>query len=418
MKKLLLISSILCISAFFEDAAARSVSQLADDTVSAVKQGKPYLKFRYRYEFNDDDAARKNANASTLRSVIGYETAPIFEGLKGLLEIENVKTIASNEMFNDGNNGKTRYPLVPDPEITEINQLYLSYEDPYLFSAKLGRQILKFDNERFIGENGWRQNQQTMDAVQFSTDRFAGIDATYAYVANVNLAPGDRLPDGDWESSSHLLNISYDKLALGKITGYAYFMDFDNSIANSNQTIGASFDGNYPFSQSLAALYRFEYATQQDYGDNRNDYDAGYYQAMGGVKLGATTLQSSYEVLESEGTAGKAFRTPLATTHRFQGWADKFTTTPAQGIEDLNASASYKLTSSSEILNNLSFTARYHMFTAQNTGTDYGTEIDLLAEKQFSDKYYAQIKGADFDAEPGVGLSDTKKIWLTMGANF
>lgn len=415
MKKLLLISSALL---FSQNVFAAPLSQLADNTMNAVKAGKPYLKFRYRYEFNDDDAARKNAHASTLRSVAGYETGDLYEGIKGVIEFENIKTIATNEMFNNGSNGKTRYPLVTDPEVTELNQLYLTYEDPYLFSAKAGRQVFGLDNERFIGESAWRQNQQTFDALKFNTKRFAGFDATYAYIANVNRYPGNDLPDGDWKSDSHILNIGYDKLPIGKLAAYGYFLDLGNSITNSSQTLGASLDGDYPVSQTLSALYRFEYATQQDYGDNTNDYEAGYYQAMGGIKLGATTLQANYEVLESEGTLGKAFNTPLGTKHRFQGWADKFLITPAHGVEDLNFTTSYKLSNSSGLLKDVNLLARYHQFTAQNTGTDYGTEIDLLIEKQFSEKYYAQIKGADFDAEPGSGLTDTKKLAVTFGASF
>jgi hypothetical protein len=37
----------------------------------------------------------------------------------------------------------------------------------------------------------------------------------------------------------------------------------------------------------------------------------------------------------------KGFTTPLATLHKFQGWADKFLTTPVNGLADLYVNAGY-----------------------------------------------------------------------------
>ena len=44
-------------------------------------------------------------------------------------------------------------------------------------------------------------------------------------------------------------------------------------------------------------------------------------------------LNAGYEVLGADNGVG--FATPLATGHKFQGWADKFLTTPGDGIEDV-----------------------------------------------------------------------------------
>src|SRR3546814_1461069 len=47
------------------------------------------------------------------------------------------------------------------------------------------------------------------------------------------------------------------------------------------------------------------------------------------------SLNGNYEVLGSD--AGVfAFQTPLATLHKFQGWADLFLTTHSAGVRDLN----------------------------------------------------------------------------------
>ena len=44
-----------------------------------------------------------------------------------------------------------------------------------------------------------------------------------------------------------------------------------------------------------------------------------------------------------KGAPFTSFQTLLATLHKFQGWADKFLTTPPNGIRDLYGSAGYTL---------------------------------------------------------------------------
>ena len=46
-------------------------------------------------------------------------------------------------------------------------------------------------------------------------------------------------------------------------------------------------------------------------------------------------IGGGYEVLGADdGAALTSFQTPLATLHKFQGWADKFLTTPPNGIRE------------------------------------------------------------------------------------
>jgi len=63
--------------------------------------------------------------------------------------------------------------------------------------------------------------------------------------------------------------------------------------------------------------------------------------AGGGALLAGLTGLVGYEVLEGNGAIG--FATPLATLHAFNGWADMFLTTPANGLKDLYFRASYAL---------------------------------------------------------------------------
>ena len=48
---------------------------------------------RYRFEYKDDDVARKTAKASTLRTTLGYRTGALF-GFGGYVQIEDALALA------------------------------------------------------------------------------------------------------------------------------------------------------------------------------------------------------------------------------------------------------------------------------------------------------------------------------------
>ena len=58
------------------------------------------------------------------------------------------------------------YSVVADPEGAEVNQYGLRYDGVPGLAATLGRSKLILDNARWVGNVGWRQNEQTFDAVR------------------------------------------------------------------------------------------------------------------------------------------------------------------------------------------------------------------------------------------------------------
>ena len=69
--------------------------------------------------------------------------------------------MVGNERYNSTINGLTQHPVVADPASTEINQSYLSYKGLADTILKYGRPVIIYDNHRFVGNVGWRQNEQT-----------------------------------------------------------------------------------------------------------------------------------------------------------------------------------------------------------------------------------------------------------------
>src|SRR5690606_24482700 len=108
-----------------------------------------------------------------------------------------------------------------------------------------------------------------------------------------------------------------------------------------------------------------EYATQSDAANNPVDYDADYLRFDAAITFNNGEFFAGYEMLEgSNNQSGAAFRTPLATLHAFNGWADQFLTTPDVGIVDTFLGVKGQV-------NGWSWQAKYHQFDSESgSGSD------------------------------------------------
>ncbi len=406
----ILIFSLMFSALAWAPAQPAAASRLTE----ALTTGKVSLDVRYRYEWVDQANLGKKAHASTLRSRLGYTTG-VFMGVSGFLEFEDV-TVIGNEQYNSTANGMGQYPVVADPGDTEINQAYLKFTGVEHLSVTGGRQRIKLDNDRFIGNVGWRQNEQTFDAVRFVFSPMEGLTGTYIYLENVNRIFGAHHPNpanANSRMESHLAHAAYNRLSVLKVSVYGYWLDFDDAPTASNQTLGLRLNGVVPVGR-LKMQYTAEYADQSDYAGGLSTNDAEYFLGEIGLSGSGVSVKAGAEWLGGDGVYG--FQTPLATLHAFQGWADKFLVTPANGVKDLYAAASAKVAG-------IKFVAVYHVFTSDKANIDYGTELDLLAVKKLSDHYLVGIKYAHYDADSDMNNTggtavDVEKLWLTAQVTF
>ena len=360
--------------------------------VETVKKGDLLADFRLRYETNDTDDATDSATALTLRSRVGYET-PSMAGFKVLAELEDVRAIVDEYRIEDAD-----YDVVADPENTEINRFQVSYSKDN-FGAVVGRQRIILDNARFIGNVGWRQNEQTYDAALF-TYKMDDVALAYAYIDQVN----DILFNST-DLSAHALNAAYTGLAAGKLVAYAYLADMDDTDFTLN-TYGASFTGKTAAGDTTVT-YRAELATQnQDAGGV--EHDALYYALEAGVVVSGVTLALGNETLGSDdGEFG--FNTPFATKHAFNGWADQFLTTPGAGLDDRYLKVSAQR-------GPWTLEARGHLFSAADGGDDYGQELDLRLGRKVNPYLRLDLFAAAFDGEGG--FDDVTKLWFMVTAEL
>ena len=365
------------------------------------------LDLRYRYEIVDQDDFPKAAHASTLRTRMTYRS-PDLANFEVLIEFDDIRPIG-NDLYNSTRNGMIDRPVVADPEGADVNQAMILYRGIDNTVLRAGRQRITLDNHRFIGDVGWRQNDQTYDAMSLTNTSLPKATFNYAYIDKVNriFGPDSGTPAADFLSDSHILNAKYAWLPNLDVTAYAYFLDFENAATSSNKTIGIRFDGRHTVSDSVLTNFVLEYAQQNNYGDNPNNYDADYILLEGAVTVDGITGKLGYEVLQ--GGTIQAFQTPLATLHAFQGWTDNFLATPIDGIKDLYFSIGTQVHGANVAL-------LYHRFSPELGGPDYGSEWDLVIKKPIAERYALVFKYANYDAR-SFG-SDTEKAWVMLTANF
>ncbi len=426
-----------CVMSVLLILSCQSVSAESDGGPlwEALTGGKLDFSSRYRYEHVNDDAATDEADASTIRTTLGYTTGKL-HGFGLRLLGQDVRTVFVDN-FNDAtgrSNSKTNYAVVADPSATDWLEGYISYtgaKDSVLGGTtfKLGRQIITYRKapfHRFMGTVLWRQNWQNHDAFTIQNTSLPDTTIRYAYSWNVNRIFTDNAvasSKSNFDSDSHFVNVQYGGLKYAKVEGYAYLLDFQNAPAASTETYGVRVNGGFPMAKNMKLIYAGEYAAQSDYGSAVANLNEDYYLGEIGVKFTpgnvfqAIVLKFDYEVLTGNGT--KAFLTPLATGHAFQGWNDRFLVTPGDGIKDAFFTAVIKAFGAK-------FIASYHMIESDNLSYDYGDELDLLLTRTFSKHYTFGAKVGFYDADQnanniargGNRAADVVKTWIWAQIKF
>ncbi len=372
----------------------------------------PIVEGMLRYEHVDQDDLDLDADALTLRLRAGAEISA--HGFSVLGEAEG--TLAIVDHYNDtipGNHGylgAEPYSTVADPQNVEINRLQVGYKGK-AGSIVVGRQRIIQDDARFVGNIGWRQNEQTFDAVRAQgTLGPVVLDAVYS-ISQRSIFGADS-PNKYWDGDFVLLEggVKVQGVAL---KGFAYLLDYDTRLAMSSQTYGAMANGAVPLGTKAKLTFMARYAKQSDYGANPTDYSTDYINGELGVSVAGFGLKGGYEELGSDhGIA--AFQTPMATAHAFNGWADLFLTTPNAGVQDIYGSVSKGLGDAGP-LKGLKGMVVYHQFDSDFGNVNYGNEWDASLGFKVSN-YAVLLKYANYNAK-GFG-TDTQKIWVQLGFAF
>ncbi len=385
--------------------------------------GHAELNFRARFEYVDDESfealllpPRYIGRATTLSSSITYQTAP-FCGLFGVMDFNNVTSYFNNR-HNSGNETtpfKTDYAEIPDPKGTALDEVYLAYQRLPDTTIIVGRQKMNLDNQRFVGSSDFRQMPQTFDAVAIVNNSLLNVELFYGFISQVNSIwqGNERALFQQRANTTHLINMSSRLFPFGNVIGYGYLIDDEDIGYNSTNTFGLRYLGTSDYFNARLSLYlEAEYAHQNGTHNNPANFHANYFHLDGGLSVFNVDLGSGLEVLTgSNSRIGKAFRTPLASRHIFNGLADKFVITPDAGLVDIYSYAGFHFW---EVV----FLGQYHFFKAESGDDTYGNELDLSISRPILDRYSIGLEFADFKGKAENGFADTTKYWVTATASF
>jgi len=408
MKKLMLTVSLLSLAIADVHAA---------DLASAIKDGKATFQVRPRVEFVDDDGAATAdpAKAFTVRTVLGYKTAP-FAGITAYAEGENITALV-DDYHVPVVQANAKYAAVVDPEGTAINQAWLAG-----YGFKVGKQKVVYNNARFIGDVGFRQDDQTFTAISYEKAKLLSwldVQASYANrVAMINGQGGDiRLPVVNLKARTPLgANVTLFWAGLEGREAVGLTAPANGLVANAGKDKSREYRVLKVDGKKGKFLYDLSYGKQVAYADGTlaNAPDADYRDIQLGYDFGPVLVKIQRETLQ------QGFQTPLATLHAFNGWADRFLVTPTGGLVDTNLKLSGKAAG-------LGLALAVHQFDAESGGKSFGTEIDASVSKTFTPQLSAMIKVAQYDGSGEITTGtaaakayskDVLKTWAQVEYKF
>ncbi len=416
-------------------ASMASLAQAGDEpasyppaatTTSASPDAFSKIKFtgniRTRYEFRETDPADAS-HALTARARIGLEIGS-FGGFSAFVEGEGTQGIIEDFRSNPTGNPNLTDPyvsgnsVIADPNNAELNQAYLKYAKDGFF-VQVGRQRIIRNSAAFIGNVGWRQNEQTFDAAQigYKNDNFS---VSYVYSDRARRIFGEDAPSGtplrEFKGDFHLLDLSY-KADFGTVGGYAYLIDVDPvrnqgpllNVGESN-TFGVFADVN-----GFHAEVAFQDGTSNLVSGTDQDYTAGYAHLKYSTKVAGGTGIVGVEYL------GEHFKTPFATVHAFNGFADAFILQRIglnggpggnyNGITDIYLGYVKK-----GLPGGITFKGFLHYFADAGLNDTYGYEADAVFVKKFNDNLTGVMKAAYFSGEDFY--EDIKQVSLQLDYKF
>lgn len=295
-------------------------------------------RFEYRHGFktlipDDVDAATFVSQRSRLNFNYGSEKLNAYLSLQNVRVWGDVNTLSASD-----NNG------------TAIHEAWASIKLDSIFSLKMGRQEIIYDNSRIFGNVDWAQTGRSHDA----------FIATYQPNANNRLDLGLALNEEDetlfqtdynvnnyksfqyawYHTEFSVLKISL--LALN--TGFTFENDGLQDV-DYNQTFGTFLSfGKNKLKGDASAYFQTGQIANQDLSAFNLSGNL-YYQVASNFNLGVGFEYLSGTDMDTTSNTWKSFNPLFGTNHKFNGWMDYFYVgnhSNSVGLIDLNLPLKYQ----------------------------------------------------------------------------
>lgn len=388
----------------------------AESFREALEDGTAQLDFRLRYE----DVARGNqgAQALTLRSRLSFETLP-YELFTAYVEFDDVRAIPNDDNYYSGANNQFDDLLIEDPEGTELNQAWLAYDIANTF-IKFGRQSIALNNQRLLGGDNWRQNEQTFSALSIQNEILNYTRIEFAQLNQVQTNQDKSNGSAHQDINAKLFNLNYRGFWLSDLSFYALWVsDHPDDRLWETSTYGINFKGKLGGDFSID--YELDLAQQEDAGANPSSYSVSYALFDLLFAYHGLQLRTGYERLGASN--GGYFVTPLGSLYDFQGASGQFASNGLgnieTGIQDSYLSLGYE-TEVTLCQKKLPFSvsASYHDFdvdTVVNNISHLGEEWVIKADLEV-DNYQMLIQFSEYHADHYA--QDDRHLWLSLAMSF
>lgn len=387
----------------------------------------PELTYGARVRGEVVEQNHQQAEAITLKGRLTLEQ-PLPKNVDLLVQIDHVEAFLDDH-HSDGvlNNGE---PVIADPQTTELNQFVFSYQHND-WTLNMGRFGLKLANERFVGGVEFRQNDQTFDGLKLDYGFSTQSQWSYVYLDNVNRIFGDDADSmlspmdsqfnatngvrptamlGDHRVDAHLLFVDYREWDYWQWHAFMLSLSNHDHRPFSNRTVGVRAMGRKKLT-GVELFGEFDIAVQRQQAVDDNPSIARrpsltYRSVNIGMIIKRIEFSLQQEVLGAEDQV--SFITPLATLHKFNGWADQFLGTPADGLIDQVIQVAWRPRP-------FIIDLRWHQYKTENSRVDIGEELNLDLVYRRGRHHQWKIRIADFDPadDQSVRTNPIKKWFLS-----
>jgi Alginate export len=377
----------------------------------SLADGHLLLEVRPRYAVITESIKPQKTAVWTVRSTLGWQTAP-YHDLRLTAQYIYTGFLGSGGVNTDpAQFFSSPYPLLPDPPHSGINQFFADFTGLPSTRIRLGRQILRIDDQRFISDVDFRQTPQVFDGMTVVNTALPETEIQFGEYRRMRTVLG-----GLNALRLHILHVAWNPFPDHTLAAYGYWHDqaatgAQTGFANNAQRIaGVHAEGGFAVGDAWRWMYYLAYARQNRIGEGDARIKASYNRIGVGLQsTGASTwgARLDHEVKGSNGGI-YGFQTPLTDYYAFNGWALQYTSTPPQGLRDTWLTLRWHIAK-------LECFIEAHRFRSDYGGLALGREFDASITYPFTNSLLLKLQHAQFRAGDAARVkNDVDKTWLML----
>ena len=354
------------------------------------------LRYRLKTDTSDEVEADKLSSFSEMRSRIGLDI--LGEKINGYFIIQDSRVLGAEDN-SAGITGRTLSPT--------LHQVYFTYNTGRR-TYQIGRFELALGNQRIIAKNNWNNTGRSFEGILVKRKTRFGerLLFTLPVVESYNTERDD--------SRDHVLSGVYWNVSLSKLEGGSriepYIINYQQAQDNASYNmVGCRADlekGSLLFEGELA-MQSSNHISASMLSLNLG-YTAKQFEWLRSIKIGVDLISGD----DAKTDELEGFSKYFGARHKHHGYYDyglhkKYFGHKHQGLQELNLKGKLNFLANSNLL------VAMHSFGSYDGSEQYGSELDLIVKKKFSDELTSEIGFALYSPESDNNLLTFMYMMLT-----